>query len=133
MRKGAKIGLGITILFVSVIVGIASIPDEVLNETATAIENEAIIFSAPEKPELSVPVEPEPTEPTAPEPAAPATPEPTAPEPESPATPETPEPAAPATSEPTEPETSVPETQSEEPEGNVIRVEIRDGVGFGDK
>ena len=63
MRKGAKIGLGITILFVSVIVGIASIPDEVLNETATAIENEAKIFSAPEKPELSVPVEPEPTEP----------------------------------------------------------------------
>ena len=109
MRKGAKIGLGITILFVSVIVGIASIPDEVLNETATAIENEAKIFSAPEKPELSVPVEPEPTEPTAPEPAAPAT------------------------SEPTEPEPSVPETQSEEPEGNVIRVEIRDGVGSGDQ
>jgi len=133
MRKGAKIGLGITILFVSVIVGIASIPDEVLNETATAIENEAKIFSAPEKPELSVPVEPEPTEPTAPEPAAPATPEPTAPEPESPATPETPEPAAPATSEPTEPEPTVPETQSEEPEGNVIRVEIRDGVGSGDQ
>ncbi len=130
MRKGAKIGLGITILFVSVIVGIASIPDEVLNETATAIENEAKIFSAPEKPELSVPVEPEPK---SHEPAAPATPEPTAPEPEVSATPETPEPAAPATSEPTEPEPSVPETQSEEPEGNVIRVEIRDGVGFGDK
>ncbi len=120
MRKGAKIGLGITILFVSVIVGIASIPDEVLNETATAIENEAKIFSAPEKPELSVPVEPEPSELTAPEPAAPATPE-------------TPEPAAPATPEPTEPESSEPEIQSEEPEGNVIRVEIRDGVGFGDK
>jgi len=133
MRKGAKIGLGITILFVSVIVGIASIPDEVLNETATAIENEAKIFSAPEKPELSVPVEPEPTEPTAPEPAAPATPEPTAPEPEVSATPETPEPAAPVTPEPTEPESSKPEIQSEEPEGNVIRVEIRDGVGSGDQ
>ncbi len=131
MRKGAKIGLGITILFVSVIVGIASIPDEVLNETATAIETEAKIFSAPEKPELSVPVEPEPSEPKAPEPAAPATPE--TPEPEVSATPETPEPAAPATPEPTEPEPSAPETQSEEPEGNVIRVEIRDGVGFGDK
>jgi len=142
MRKGAKIGLGITILFVSVIVGIASIPDEVLNETATAIEADAKIFSAPEKPELSVPVEPEPSEPTAPEPAAPATPEtpesvapatPETPEPAAPATPETPEPAAPATPEPTEPESSAPETQSEEPEGNVIRVEIRDGVGFGDK
>ncbi len=133
MKKGAKIGLGITILFVSVIIGIASIPDEVLNETTTAIENEAKIFSAPEKPELSVPVEPEPSEPTAPEPAALATPEPTEPEPEVSATPETPEPAAPATPEPTEPESSEPETQSEEPEGNVIRVEIRDGVGFGDK
>jgi len=125
MKKGAKIGLGITILFVSVIVGIASIPDEVLNETATAIENEAKIFSAPEKPEVSVPVEPEPSETKAPEPAAPETPEP--------ATPETPEPAAPATPEPTEPESSEPEIQSDEPEGNVIRVEIRDGVGFGDK
>ncbi len=128
MRKGAKIGLGITILFVSVIVGIASIPDEVLNETATAIENEAKIFSAPEKPEPAAPVEPEPSEPKAPELSTPETPEPA-----TPATPETPEPAAPATPEPTEPESSEPEIQSEEPEGNVIRVEIRDGVGFGDK
>ncbi len=125
MRKGAKIGLGITILFVSVIVGIASIPDEVLNETATAIENEAKIFSAPEKPEPAAPEPAKPAEPKAPEPSTPETPEP--------ATPETPEPAAPATPEPTEPESSEPEIQSEEPEGNVIRVEIRDGVGFGDK
>jgi outer membrane biosynthesis protein TonB len=128
MRKGAKIGLGITILFVSVIVGIASIPDDVLNETTTAIENEAKIFSAPEKPELAAPSTPEtlePTEPKAPEPSTPETPEPSAPA--------TPEPAAPATPEPTEPESSEPEIQSEEPEANVIRVEIRDGVGFGDK
>ena len=81
MRKGAKIGLGITILFVSVIVGIASIPDEVLNETTTAIENEAKTFSAPEKPEPPVlePSEPEPTESVEPEtqePAAPPAPEP---------------------------------------------------------
>ena len=128
MRKGAKIGLGITILFVSVIVGIASIPDEVLNETTTAIENEAKIFSAPEKPEPAAPEPAKPAEPETPELSTPETPEPAAP-----STPETPEPAAPATSEPTEPEPSVPETQSEEPEGNVIRVEIRDGVGFGDK
>ncbi len=125
MRKGAKIGLGITILFVSVIVGIASIPDEVLNETATAIENEAKIFSVPEKPEPAAAKLAKPSEPQAPEPATPETPEP--------ATPETPEPAAPATPEPTEPESSEPEIQSEEPESNVIRVEIRDGVGFGDK
>jgi hypothetical protein len=135
MRKGAKIGLGITILFVSVIVGIASIPDEVLNETTTAIENEAKIFSAPEKPEPAAPklakpsepaapVKPEIVEPKAPEPAASATPEPN-----EPVEPETPEPATP---EPTEPEPSEPETQSEEPEGNVIRVEINDGVGAGD-
>ncbi len=138
MRKGAKIGLGITILFVSVIVGIASIPDEVLNETTTAIENEAKIFSAPEKPEPAAPklakpsepaapVKPEIAEPKAPEPAALATPEPN-----EPVEPETPEPAAPSTPEPTEPEPSTPETQSEEPEGNVIRVEVNDGVGAGD-
>ncbi len=111
MKKGAKIGLGITILFVSVIVGIASIPDEVLNETTTAIENEAKIFSAPEKPE-----------PAAPKPAKPS-------EPVAPVEPETTVSAIP---EPTEPEPSEPETQSEEPEGNVIRVEINDGVGAGD-
>ncbi len=120
MRKGAKISLGITILFVSVIVGIASIPDEVLNETTTAIENEAKIFSAPEKPEPAAPSIPETSEPAAPETSEPAAPE-------------TPEPAAPATPEPTEPESSEAEIQSEEPEANVIRVEIRDGVGFGDK
>ncbi len=125
MKKGAKIGLGITILFVSVIVGIASIPDEVLNETTTAIENEAKIFSAPEKPEPAAPKLAKPSEPKAPELSTPETPEP--------ATPETPEPAAPATPEPTEPESSEPEIHSEEPESNVIRVEIRDGVGFGDK
>ncbi len=133
MRKGAKIGLGITILFVSVIVGIASIPDEVLNETTTAIENEAKIFSAPEKPEPAAPKLAKPSETKAPEPSTPETPEPATPETPEPATPETPEPAAPATPEPTEPESSEPEIQSEEPEGNVIRVEIRDGVGFGDK
>ena len=130
MRKGAKIGLGITILFVSVIVGIASIPDEVLNETTTAIENEAKIFSAPEKPESTAPKLAEPSEPVGPvesEPAASAIPEPTEPEP---STTETHEPSTP---EPTEPEPSETETQSEEPEGNVIRVQIRDGVGFGDK
>jgi len=133
MRKGAKIGLGITILFVSVIVGIASIPDEVLNETTTAIENEAKIFSAPEKPESTALKLAEPSEPVAtvePEPAAQAILEPTEPEP--PKT-ETHEPAAQAIPETTEPEPSEPETQSEEPEGNVIRVQIRDGVGFGDK
>ena len=130
MRKGAKIGLGITILFVSVIVGIASIPDEVLNETTTAIDNEAKIFSAPEKPESTAPKLAEPSEPVAsvePEPAAQAIPEPTEPEPSKT---ETHEPSIP---EPTEPEPSEPETQSDEPEGNVIRVQIRDGVGFGDK
>ncbi len=130
MRKGAKIGLGITILFVSVIVGIASIPDEVLNETTTAIENEAKIFSAPEKPESTAPKPAEPSEPVGPvesESAASAIPEPTEPEPSKTETHE------PSTPEPTEPEPSETETQSEEPEGNVIRVQIRDGVGFGDK
>ena len=132
MRKGAKIGLGITILFVSVIVGIASIPDEVLNETTTAIENEAKIFSAPEKPEpaalpASEPSEPEPSESVEPEtqePAAPPVPEPSEHEPSESVEPETQEPAAPPAPEPSE-----PEPQSEETEGNVIRVEVRDGVG----
>jgi len=130
MRKGAKIGLGITILFVSVIVGIASIPDEVLNETTTAIENEAKIFSAPEKPESTAPKPAEPSElvgPVESESSVSAIPEPTEPEPSEIETHE------PATPEPTEPEPSEPETQSEEAEGNVIRVQINDGVGFGDK
>jgi len=133
MKKGSAIGLVFAVLFISVIVGIASIPDEVLNETTTAIENEAKIFSAPEKPEPAAPETPEPATPETPESATPETPEPATPETPEPAAPETPEPAAPATSEPSEPESSEPEIQSEEPEGNVIRVEIRDGVGFGDK
>ncbi len=125
MRKGAKISLGITILFVSVIVGIASIPDEVLNETTTAIENEAKIFSAPEKPEPAAPSTPATLEPAVS--STPETPELT--------TPETPEPDTPATPEPTEPESSEPENsetaenQPDESEGNVIRVKISDGVG----
>jgi len=130
MRKGAKIGLGITILFVSVIVGIASIPDEVLNETTTAIENEAKIFSAPEKPESTAPKPAKLAEPVAPEIAEPS--EPFAPVEPEPSEHIAPEPAASATPEPTEPEPSEPETQSEEPEGNVIRVEINDGIGAGD-
>jgi len=131
MRKGSAIGLVFAVLFVSVIVGIASIPDEVLNETATAIENEAKIFSAPEKPESTAPKPAKLAEPVAPEIAEPS--EPFAPVEPEPSEHIAPEPAAPATPEPTEPESSEPETQSEEPEGNVIRVEIRDGVGFGDK
>jgi len=123
MRKGAKIGLGITILFVSVIVGIASIPDEVLNETTTAIENEAKTFSAPEKPEPAASPVPEPSEPEPSESVEPETQEPPAPPVPEPPVPEPSEP------EPSEPEPSEPEPQSEEPEGKVIRVEIRDGVG----
>ena len=131
MRKGAKIGLGITVLFLAVIVGIASIPDEVLIETTTAIENEANIFSAPEKPEQTAPTASEPVklaEPVNTEPAKQV-----APEPSEPITPEPSEPISPDPSEPETPEPSEPETQSDEPEGNVIRVEIRDGVGFGDR
>jgi len=130
MRKGSAIGLVFAVLFVSVIVGIASIPDEVLNETTTAIENEAKIFSAPEKTESTAPEPAKLAESVAPEIAEPSVPF-------APVEPElsehiAPEPAAPATPEPTESEPSEPETQSEEPEGNVIRVEINDGVGAGD-
>jgi len=131
MRKGAKIGLGITILFVSVIVGIASIPDEVLNETTTAIENEAKIFSAPEKPEPAAPKPAKPSEPKAPEPS---TPEPAAlstPEPDAPTTPDLtePEPSEPETPEVTENSEPEPDASTEETKGKVIRVEVRDGVG----
>jgi len=139
MKKGAKIGLGITILFVSVIVGIASIPDEVLNETTTAIENEAKIFSAPEKPEPAAPkpakpFEPKAPEPSTPEPAAPSTPEPAAPstpEPDATTTPDLtePEPSEPETPEVTENSEPEPDASTEETKGKVIRVEVRDGVG----
>jgi len=127
MKKGSAIGLVFAVLFISVIVGIASIPDEVLNETTTAIENEAKIFSAPEKPKPVAPPVPEPSESVEPEtqePPTPPVPEPSEPEPSESVEPETQEPpASPA------PEPSESEPQSEEPEGNVIRVEIRDGVG----
>jgi len=130
MRKGAKIGLGITILFVSVIVGIASIPDEVLNETTTAIENEAKIFSAPEKPEPAAPKPAKPSEPKAPEPSTPEPAAPSTPEPDAPTTDLTePEPSEPETPEVTENSEPEPDASTEETKGKVIRVEVRDGVG----
>ena len=131
MRKGAKIGLGITILFVSVIVGIASIPDEVLNETTTAIENEAKIFSAPEKPEPAAPEPAKPSEPKAPEPSTPEPAAPSTPEPDAPTTPDLtePEPSEPETPEVTENSEPEPDASTEETKGKVIRVEVRDGVG----
>ena len=131
MRKGAKIGLGITILFVSVIVGIASIPDEVLNETTTAIENEAKIFSAPEKPEPAAPKPAKPSEPKAPEPSTPEPAAPSTPEPDAPTTPDLtePEPSEPETPEVTENSEPEPDASTEETKGKVIRVEVRDGVG----
>jgi len=130
MKKGSSIGLVFAVLFISVIVGIASIPDEVLNETTTAIENEAKIFSAPEKPEPAAPKPAKPSEPKAPESSTPEPAAPSTPEPDAPTTDLTePEPSEPETPEVTENSEPEPDASTEETKGNVIRVEVRDGVG----
>jgi len=121
MRKGAKIGLGITILFVSVIVGIAAIPDEVLEQSAakkvqipSVAAQDYITVTVPKAPEIA---EPQITEVSAPE----------APEIAEPEEPVITEPEEPVITEPENSETT--ENQPDESKGNVIRVEIRDGVG----
>ncbi len=111
MRKGSAIGLAVGVVFMSIIVGIAAIPDEVLEESAIekakipSVAAQDIIFATvPEAPEITEPEEPVIAEPEIPEVA----------EPEPPAEPENSETA---------------ENQPDESKGKVIRVEVSDGVG----
>jgi len=115
MRKFSAVGLVIGVLFLAVVFGIASIPDEVL-ESNSIEKSDGPIITVPKAPQI--------TEPETPEVAEPETPQIAEPEPPQVAEPETPEVAEPET-----PEVAEPETNSEESEGKIFRVEISDGVG----
>jgi len=130
MRKGSAIGLVVAVLFISVIGGIAAIPDEVLEESTSLAKSDTVEMTVPVTPLVTVPIAPEVNTPQAVV-SEPATPEVNEPEP---ATPEVNESEPPVVSEPvtpevTEPENSEPVTSDEESKGKVIRVEVRDGVG----
>ncbi len=120
MRKGSAIGLVVAVLFISVIGGIAAIPDEVLEESTSLAKSDTVEMTVPVTPLVTVPIAPEVNTPQ-PVVSEPATPEVTEPEP--------PVVSEPATPEVNEPENSEPDNPDEESKGNVIRVEIRDGVG----
>jgi len=120
MRKGSAIGLVVAVLFISVIGGIAAIPDEVLEESTSLAKSDTVEMTVPVTPLVTVPIAPEVNTPQAVV-SEPATPEVT--EPEAPVVSE------PATPEVNEPENSEPDTHDEESKGKVIRVEVRDGVG----
>ena len=120
MRKGSAIGLVVAVLFISVIGGIAAIPDEVLEESTSLAKSDTVEMTVPVTPLVTVPIAPEVNTPQAVV-SEPATPEVNEPEP--------PVVSEPATPEVNEPENSEPDNPDEESKGNVIRVEIRDGVG----
>ncbi len=106
MKKGPAIGIGVAVLAVAIIVGIASIPDEVLleNPSLEMSENPTI----PQEPTFQ-PIVEEPTE-------EPIVEEPT---------------EEPIVEEPTE-EPIVEETE-EESDGKTIKIEVEDGVGSADR
>jgi len=120
MRKGSVIGLVVAVLFISVIGGIAALPDEVLEESTSLAKSDTVEMTVPVTPLVTVPIAPEVNTPQAVV-SEPATPEVTEPEP--------PVVSEPATPEVNEPENSEPDTHDEESKGKVIRVEVRDGVG----
>ncbi len=103
MRKVSAVGLVIGVLFLAVVFGIASIPDEVL-ESNSIEKSDGPIITVPQGPSIA---EPE--------------------------TPQVAEPETPQVAEPETPQVAEPETYSEESEGNIFRVEINDGVGSADK
>jgi len=124
MKKGKVAGIGIAVIAVAIVFGIASLPDEVLLETPIDVSESIPAETLQTEFQPEIISSEEKTEETAPEEEA--EPE-TAPEEE--AEPET------APEEEAEPETAPeeeaePETESEEEsEGNVIKVKISDGVG----
>ena len=100
MKKGVVIGIGLSIIVVAIIVGIASLPDEVLIENPSLETSENL----PQNEEqIEVPT------------VAPVVEEPVVEEP--------------VAEEPVAEEPVIEEASDE----NVIKVEIRDGVGSGDQ
>ena len=111
MRKASAVGLVIGVLFLAVVFGIASIPDEVL-ESNSIEKSDGPIITIPQGPPTAEPEIPHVAEPE---------------------TPQVAEPEIPQVAEPETPQVAEPETYSEESEGNIFRVEINDGVGSADK
>jgi len=111
MRTVSAVGLVIGVLFLAVVFGIASIPDEVL-ESNSIEKSDGPIITVPKVPPIAEPETPPVAEPEAP-PVA--------------------EPEAPPVAEPEAPPVAEPETNSEESESNVIRVVVSDGVGSADR
>ncbi len=103
MRKVSAVGLAIGVLFLAVVFGIASIPDEVL-ESSSIEKSDSPIITLPQGPPIAELK-----------------------------TPQVAEPETPQVAEPETPPVAEPETYSEEPEGKVIRIELSDGVGSADK
>ncbi len=120
MRKASAIGLVVAVLFISVIGGIAALPDEVLEESKSLAKSDTVKVTVPVTPLVTVPIAPEVNAPQTIV-SEPAIPEVTEPEPPVVSEPETPE-----VSENSE---SEPDASTEESKGNVIKVEISDGVG----
>ena len=128
MRKVSAVGLVIGVLFLAVVFGIASIPDEVL-ESNSIEKSDGPIITVPKIPPIAETETPQVAEPTVSETNVPIVTELQNP-PE--AEPETQPAAEPETQPAAEPETqpvAEPETHSEDTETNVIRVEVSDGVG----
>jgi len=119
MRKVSAVGLVIGVLFVAVVFGIASIPDEVL-ESNSVEKSDGPIITVPKAPQIAEPETPEVAEPETPQVAEPETPQ-------------VAEPETPQIVEPEPPQVAEPETNSEESEDNVIRVVISDGIGSADR
>ncbi len=120
MRKASAIGLVVAVLFISVIGGIAALPDEVLDESKSLAKPDTVKVTVPVTPLVTVPIAPEVNAPQTIV-SEPVIPEVTEPEPPVVSEPETPE-----VSENSE---SEPDASTEESKGNVIKVEISDGVG----
>lgn len=117
MKKGVAIGIGLSIIVVAIIVGIASLPDEVLIENPSLETSENLPQS---EEQIEVPT----VEPVVEE-SAETSVQPPAEEPIVEESAETP--VQPPAEEP------VVEEPAEESDDNVIKVEIRDGIGSGDK
>jgi len=131
MRKVSAVGLVIGVLFLVVVFGIASIPDEVL-ESNSIEKSDGPIITVPKAPQIAELETPQVAELETPQVAEPETPqvaEPETPQVAEPETPQVAEPETPEVAEPETPEVAEPETNSEESEGKIIRVEISDGVG----
>lgn len=126
MKKGKAAGIGIAVIAVAIVLGIQSLPDEVLLENPIdASENiPSETFPTDFQPEIVLPEE-ETLEPEV-ESTPVVSPEVEPEEETETVTPE--EETEPMTPEEEPEESSEPET-SEESDGNVISIKIRDGVG----